>query len=62
VPHLSPTAVPKAPRHRSAPAQRRAYVRPVDDGATELVRVIQFLWSEGGRIQPVLMVERQLLD
>jgi hypothetical protein len=42
--------------------QRRGYVRPLDDGATELVRVIQFLWREGRGIQPVMMVERELLN
>ena len=62
VPLPSTTAVRKGRRPRSASAQGRAYVRPLDDGATELVRIIQFLWTEGHGIQPVLMVERQLLN
>jgi hypothetical protein len=35
-------------------------VRPLDDGATEVVRVNEFAWMVGDSIQPVLMVERQL--
>jgi hypothetical protein len=37
-------------------------VRPLDDGTTELVRVIQFVWRAGRVTQPVLMVERELLN
>jgi hypothetical protein len=62
VPQHSSPAVPKALRPRSVSVQRRGYVRPLDDGATELVRVIQFLWREGRGIQPVMMVERELLN
>lgn len=50
-------------RRRSHPiAPQRRPVRPLDDGATELVRVIEFAWTAGGAIQPVLMVERELLS
>jgi hypothetical protein len=41
---------------------RRAPVRPLDDGTTEVVRVIQFVWAGGHAVQPVLMVERELLN
>jgi hypothetical protein len=37
-------------------------VRPLDDGTTELVRVIPFVWRAGPAIQPVLLVERELLN
>ena len=37
--------------------------RALDDGATEAVRVIEFLWPAGGSsVQPVLLVERELLN
>jgi hypothetical protein len=62
VPHHPFAAAPKAHRHRFASPQRPTSVRPLDDGATELARVIQFLWTKGRRIQPVLMVERELLN
>lgn len=41
---------------------RRRPVRPLDDGTTESVRVIEFVWTAGNAIQPVLMLERELLD
>jgi hypothetical protein len=50
------------PRRRPVPTSRRGPVRPLDDGTTELVRVIQFVWRAGRAIQPVLMVERVLLN
>ena len=48
-------------RHRRVAALRPP-ARSFDDGATELVRVIEFVWMVGGGFQPVLMVERQLLS
>jgi hypothetical protein len=39
----------------------RPSVRPLDDGATESVRVIEFVWRTGAAVQPVLMLERELL-
>jgi hypothetical protein len=36
-------------------------VRPLDDGTTEVVRVIEFELPAGKSIQPVLLVERELL-
>ena len=49
-------------RRSPAVPSRRAPVRPLDDGVTELVRVIQFVWGAGRSRQPVLMVERVLLN
>jgi hypothetical protein len=43
------------------PALRRP-VRPLDDGTTELVSVIEFVLPAGAAIQPVLWLERKLLD
>lgn len=60
-----PTPVLVDRRRRPRPrrdAPMRPPVRPLDDGATEVVRVIEFAWMVGDSIQPVLMVERQLLD
>jgi hypothetical protein len=59
--------MPRARRARHAAsrrdgAARRRPVRPLDDGITESVRVIEFIWSFGGAVQPVLMLERELLD
>lgn len=59
-----PMPRPRTARHasgREGPAIRRP-VRPLDDGTTESVRVIEFIWTIGGAIQPVLMLERELLD
>ena len=44
------------------PTQLRPPVRPLDDGTTESVRVIEFVWRAGEAIQPVLMLERELLN
>ena len=41
---------------------RRRPVRPLDDGTTELVHVIEFVLPAGDSIQPVLWLDRQLLD
>jgi hypothetical protein len=49
-------------RLRVASAQQGARMRPLDDPTTELVRVIPFVWTVGRRIQPVLLVERELLN
>jgi hypothetical protein len=48
-------------RRRPAETQRRGPVRPLDDGTTAIVRVIEFVWVAGDAIQPVLMVKRELL-
>jgi hypothetical protein len=45
----------------SNPALRRP-VRPLDDGTTELVSVIEFVLPAGSAIQPVLWLDRKLLD
>jgi|RhiMetdeSRZDD1v2_1073273.scaffolds.fasta_scaffold13873_3 hypothetical protein len=47
-------------RHRAATG-RRTPVRPLEDGTTAVVRVIEFVWVAGEAIQPVLMVKRELL-
>jgi hypothetical protein len=59
--HL-PTTVTAVCRRRSHATTRRAPLRPLDDRTTELVRVIPFVWVAGDAIQPVLMVERELLN
>ncbi|HEX2470604.1 MAG TPA: hypothetical protein VHK05_08440 [Candidatus Limnocylindrales bacterium] len=40
----------------------RPPVRALDDGTTERVRVIEFVLPAGTSIQPVLWLDRQLLD
>ncbi len=47
---------------RRRPTHRRRPVRPLGDGTTERVRLIEFLWPAGTGIQPVLMLDRRLLD
>lgn len=49
------------PRPRSRTAARRAPVRPLDDARTEQVRLIEFVWTAGESIQPVLLVDREWL-
>lgn len=57
-------------RHLRSPGQagpdpartRRRPVRPLDDGTTELVHVIEFILPAGHSIQPVIYLDRQLLD
>jgi hypothetical protein len=44
------------------PRVRRRPVRPLDDGSTELVHVIEFVLPAGDAIQPVMFLDRQLLD
>jgi hypothetical protein len=41
---------------------RRSPTRPLDDGTTESIRVIEFVWRAGSRIQPVLWLDRELLN
>jgi hypothetical protein len=41
---------------------RRRPVRPLDDGTTELVHLIEFVLPVGDAVQPVVFLERQLLD
>jgi hypothetical protein len=36
-------------------------VRPLDDARTEQVRLIEFVWTAGASIQPVLLVDREWL-
>jgi hypothetical protein len=60
--HEFSSSVVSQARRRPAPTSRRAPVRPLDDGATELVRVIQFVWRADRASQLVLMVERVLLN
>ena len=57
--------LPHGPRSSEARARdrtRRRPVRPLDDGTTELVHVIEFAWPAGDAIQPVIWLQRQLLD
>jgi hypothetical protein len=56
---------PQAPGHPGHPRPsrpRRRPVRPIDDGTTELVHVIEFILPAGHAIQPVIFLDRQLLD
>ena len=41
---------------------RRRPVRPLDDGTTEVVHVIEFVLPAGEAVQPVIWLDRQLLD
>jgi hypothetical protein len=47
---------------RLATRSLRRPVRPLDDGTTELVHVIEFVLPAGDSIQPVIWLDRQLLD
>ena len=47
---------------RARDRTRRRPVRPLDDGTTELVQVIEFGLPAGDAIQPVIWLQRQLLD
>jgi hypothetical protein len=58
---LPPIGLP-ARRRRQPATQRRTRVRPLDDGTTAVVRVIEFVWVAGDAVQPVLMVKRELLN
>ena len=44
------------------PRARRRPVRPLDDGTTELVHLIEFVLPAGESVQPVIFLDRQLLD
>jgi hypothetical protein len=57
LPPIGPATRPR----RSDTTQRRTPVRPLDDGTTAVVRVIEFVWVAGEAVQPVLMVKRELL-
>ena len=48
-------------RAAAAHISLRPPVRPLDDGTTELVRVIEFVLPAGSAIQPVLWLDRTLL-
>jgi hypothetical protein len=64
-PAVASRTLPRELRRRGGEARRtalRAPVRPLDDDTTESVRVIEFVWRAGDAFQPVLMLERQLLD
>jgi len=59
--------LPRSPRspegaERLRDRTRRRPVRPLDDGTTELVHVIEFVLPAGDSIQPVIWLDRQLLD
>jgi hypothetical protein len=61
-----PLGTPR-PRSRLRPERDgrpplRPPVRPLDDGTTERVQVIEFVLPAGSAIQPVLWLERRLLD
>jgi hypothetical protein len=45
-----------------APRPLRRPVRPLDDGTTELVHLIEFILPAGDSVQPVIFLDRQLLD
>ena len=58
--------LPRADRQRAVPTDRepraQRAAQPLDDGATEVVHVIQFLLpARGSSVQPVLWVRRELL-
>lgn len=57
-----PPLGPATRRRRSAATQQRTPVRPLDDGTTAILRVIEFVWVAGDTVQPVLMVKRELLN
>lgn len=65
---LEPAAIlPRGPRSsvgapRVRERTRRRPVRPLDDGTTELVHVIEFVLPAGDAVQPVIWLDRQLLD
>jgi hypothetical protein len=59
--------LPRDPRSSQDAARmreraRRRPVRPLDDGTTELVHVIEFVLPAGDSFQPVIWLDRQLLD
>jgi hypothetical protein len=63
----SPPVLQRGPRpsdsaDRVRERTRRRPVRPLDDGTTELVHVIEFVLPAGDAVQPVIWLDRQLLD
>jgi len=56
-------ALPARERSRLDTAVRpvRRSARSLDDDTTEVVRVIEFLWIGTQGVQPVLMLQRDLL-
>ncbi|MFL5686526.1 MAG: hypothetical protein ACJ77D_10780 [Chloroflexota bacterium] len=59
--------LPRGPRSSEGAARlrertRRRPVRPLDDGTTEVVHVIEFVLPAGEAVQPVIWLDRQLLD
>jgi hypothetical protein len=53
-----------APTQMRGPSERpRPGIRPLDDDSTELVTVLEFIWSanDGQAVQPVLWLHRELL-
>ena len=63
----SAPVLPRTPRSSDAASRvsertRRRPVRPLDDGTTELVHVIEFVLPAGEGVQPVIWLDRQLLD
>jgi hypothetical protein len=61
MPAQASAPIPRSSRPKR-PLRRRAAARPLDDGTTEVLRVIEFVWRAGESIQPVLMIERELLN
>ena len=68
---LAPTPLDQRRRHPgtsrevgTAPHGRtlRRPVRPLDDGTTEVVQMIEFVLPVGDEVQPVIFLDRQLLD
>ena len=56
--------LPRGPRSSEGAAvvRERTRRRPLDDGTTELVHVIEFVLPAGDAVQPVIWLDRQLLD
>jgi hypothetical protein len=60
--HPSGTALESTGQRGAGRRTRRRPVRPLGDGTTERVRIIEFMWAGGTGVQPVLFLDRQLLD
>ena len=53
----------RPPRHvHRRPRKLVVPPRAVDPGPTERIHLIEFLWTSPTGVQPVLMLERELLD
>jgi len=64
---IDAAALPHEPRASEHAARvrertRRRPVRPLDDGTTEVVHVIEFVLPAGNAVQPVIWLDRILLD